>query len=68
MTGNEGNIVAQGPEFFGDGGNQGGMVAAREIGAADGALEQDIAHKGQLQVTVIKHHMAGGMAGAVKHL
>ena len=41
------------------------MVAHREIGAADRALEQDIADDRQLRCRVMEHDMAGRVARAM---
>jgi len=44
------------------------MVALREIGAANAASKQHIAHIGVAVLRIKKHHMAGRVAGAVQHL
>ncbi len=44
------------------------MVAAREVGAADRAAEQDIPHLGEPRLAMEEDHMAGRVAGAVDHL
>lgn len=41
------------------------MIAFWEIGAANAALEQDVADKGELSGIVIDHDMAGRVAGAM---
>ena len=43
------------------------MIAAGKVRAADRALEQNIADKGELPTGMEEHHMAGGVTGAVTH-
>ena len=43
-------------------------IAAREVGAADGALEQHVADLGEPRLAVEEDHMAGRVAGAVVDL
>ena len=49
-------IVAQWQNLLLDGADQMPMVAAAQIGAADGAFEQHIAHEGKALGFVEKHH------------
>ena len=65
MAGHEGDILAQGPELAGDGGDQLGIAAAGEVGAAYGALEQDVPDLGEAGLAMEEDHMARGVAGAV---
>jgi hypothetical protein len=68
VAGNEFDIVAQRPELAPDRIDQGLVVAARKIGAADAAGEQHVADQGQLRRRVEEHHMARRVAGGVQHL
>ena len=68
MPGNEGHVVAQGPELLGNRIDQILMIAARKIGATDRSLKQDIAHHGQSGRLMIENHMTGRMAGTVDHV
>ena len=55
MAGNEGHIVAQRPELLGDRVDQVLVVAHRKIGAPDAALEEHVAHHGELARAVEEH-------------
>ncbi|ABC32391.1 hypothetical protein HCH_05738 [Hahella chejuensis KCTC 2396] len=44
------------------------MVAFRKISAADGAIEQNVAHQRQPRALMEKNHMSGRMSRAVQHL
>lgn len=61
MPGDKGNIIAEGPELFNDRFYQCGVVATREIGAADGSLEQHIPDLGDTRRLVKKDHVPRGM-------
>ncbi len=64
---NKGYVVIQGQQLVLDGLNQGVVIPLGEIGAADGAVEQYIAHDHQLGFRLIEHHMAGGVSRAVAY-
>ena len=68
MTRNELHLVAQRKQFFADGVNQGGMIAARKVGPPDGSGKKHIANSCEPCITMKEHNVAGGMAGAVDHL
>ena len=65
VAGDEGGVVAQRPEPPGDRVDQVLMVAHREIGAADRALEQDVADDRELRGGMVEDDMAGRVAGAM---
>ena len=67
VAGDEGGVVAQGPELFADGADQGVMIAAGRIRTADGALKQHIADKGHFVFGAMKNDMARGMTGTMAH-
>ena len=54
VAGDELDIVAERPEALADGADQGGVVAAREVGAADRALEQHVADDRQMRGRVME--------------
>lgn len=64
----EGHVVAQWQQLGLDRVDQVGVVALREVGAADAAGKQHIAHEGMAGAFVEEHHVAGRVAGAVQHL
>src|SRR5690606_33115031 len=68
VPGHEGHVIAERPELAGDRANQGGVIAAREVGAADRALEQHVADDREPRLAMEEHHMPGRVAGAVQHL
>src|SRR5438132_1321808 len=65
VAGHELDIVAERPEASGDRLDQLGVVAAREIRPPDGALEQHVAHLGELRLAVEEDHMARRVPRAV---
>src|SRR5262245_56892011 len=65
---NESNIVAERHELGLDRGDQGLMIAARNVAAADRAAEQHVADDRKALVGVEQHDTAGRMAGAVQDL
>lgn len=68
VAGDEDRGVTHGPQALHDAGDQGAVVALREIGAANGAGKQHITHKSAACVGRIKHHMTRRVAGAVTHM
>src|SRR5690606_41311600 len=44
------------------------MVAARKIGAANGAGKNHVTNPGHLCLRLVEHHMPGRVAGAVDHV
>ena len=44
------------------------VITHGEIGSANRARKEHIAYPGELGLAVQKHHMAGGVAGAMNHL
>src|SRR5690606_35196065 len=64
----EGDVIAQRPQLAGDGGDQVGVVAAREIRPADRAAEQHVADLGEARLAVEEHYMARGVARTVDNL
>ena len=67
MAGDEGDIIAQREELFADAGNQRVKVAARKIGAPDGAGKEHVADLRKTRFFVIKGHVPGRVAGRVQH-
>ena len=65
MPWNKHGLIAHRPQAPDDAGNQRVVLALRQIGAANGAGKQHIAHKSTTNFGRMKHHMAGRMAGAV---
>ena len=65
MPRHEHSRVAERPEPPGDRVDQVLMVAHREVGAADRALEQHVADTGELRFGMVEHDMARRVAGAV---
>lgn len=68
MSGDELDIVTQGPEAFLYGMDQGVVIAFRKIGPSDGSTEQYVADDGETGPGLKKYNMAGGMAGAMMHI
>src|SRR6185369_7799582 len=68
VTRHEADVVAQRPEPRGDRLDQLGVVAAREVGAPDRALEKHVADLGEPRLAVEEDHMPGRVAGAVVDL
>ena len=67
MAGDEHRCIAHGPQPLGDGGDQLLVVALGEIGAANAAGKQHIAHEGPADLRRMEHHMSRCVAGAVAH-
>ena len=65
MAGDEGGVAAHRPKPLGNRIEQILVIAAREIGAADRALEQDVADDRQLRFGMVEDDMARRVAGAV---
>ncbi len=65
MTGYEADIIPQRPESLSDGTQQGLVVAAGEVGSANGTLEQYVANLGDPALPMKKYDMAWGMAWTV---
>jgi len=68
VPGNEADIVSQREEFFADGIEQFPLIAARKIGAADGAPEEHVTDHGQARVGGVENHMPGRMPRCVDDL
>lgn len=68
MSGDEAHIVAQREECLLDRVDQVPMIAARKIGATDGALKEYVAHLGQTLTSMEEHHMPWCMTRAMQHL
>src|SRR5271154_2251500 len=68
VTGHESYVIAQRPKLLGDRGDQVREAAARKVGAADRAGEEDVANLGEPGLAVEEDHVAGGVAGAVVDL
>ena len=58
MAGHELHVIAERPEFVGYRADQVFVVAAREVCAADRALEQYVADEGDLCICVVDHDVA----------
>ena len=68
MTGHKNRGVAHRPQALLDAIDQVLVIALGEIGAADAARKQNIAHKSALRLWRVKHHMARRMSWAMAHL
>ena len=68
MTGNEGDIVAQGEQAFLDRSEQGFVIATREIRPSNRALEQDVSDLGQPARCVEEDDMTRGVARAMQYV
>ncbi len=68
MARDETHVVSQGQQFFVNRLQQGGMIAPREIGAADGTPEQNVSHQRQTFPPMEIDHVARRMPRAVQHL
>jgi len=66
MAGNEFHLVPEREELFPDRANEGRVVSPREIGAADGPLEEHIPHLQQLARPVEESHMPRRMPWAMQ--
>jgi predicted Zn-dependent protease len=64
----EHRVVTHGPKPLGDAVDQGVMVAAGEIGAADAAGEQHVTHEAALRFLGEEHHVPRRVAWAMPHL
>ena len=67
MAADELHVVAQRQQFLMDRSDQRGVVAIGEIGAANAAAKQHIAHNGQPHCLADKNHMARRVPGAMQH-
>src|ERR1051325_7548056 len=65
MAGNEMHVVSQRPEFLGDGRDQLGVIAAREVRASDRAPEHDIAYEGDFRLLLEEDDVARCVAWAM---
>lgn len=54
MTGNKGNILSQGPEFFRDRPDQRIVIAKGKVSATDRALKQQVADNGEFRRPIEK--------------
>ncbi len=68
MSGDETHIVTQREEFLLDRVDQVPMIAARKVGATDGALKEYVAHLGQTLAGMEEHHMPRCVTRAMEHL
>ena len=68
VAADEADVVAERQQLFLDRGDQRGVVAARQVGAADRAAKQHVADMGEFGGAVVVDDMAGRMAGAMQHL
>jgi hypothetical protein len=67
MSRDEHHVIAQRPQFSTDGIDQGVVIPAREIGAADRTLKQHIAHQRKAYTAMEKDQMARSVAGAMQN-
>src|SRR4051794_32935815 len=63
MAADEADIIAEWQQLFGDRADQGSMAAARQVGAADRAIEQHVANVSEAHFAMEEHHAARRMAG-----
>jgi hypothetical protein len=68
VTRNEAHVVTHGPETIDNGAQKRCVIAAREVGAADRAPEEDVAHDGEPALCLKKHNVAGRVPRAVHDL
>jgi len=68
VPGDEHRVVAHGPKPLPDAADELGVVALGEIGAADAAGEQHVAHEGALRLHGMKHHMPRRVTRAVANV
>ncbi len=64
----EHRLIAHGPQALRDAVDQLLVVALGEVGAADAAGKQHVAHKSAVDLRCMKHHMARRVARAVAHV
>src|ERR1700756_3277629 len=68
VTADETDVVAERQQFFGDRADQRGMAAARQIGAADRAVEQHVADMGETHLLVEEDYAARRMTRAMENV
>src|SRR6516164_11776104 len=68
VAADEADIVAERQQLFGDRPDQGLVIAAGQIGAADRAVEQDIADMGEAHLLVEEHDAAWRVSGTVQYV
>ncbi len=68
MAAYEADVVAQRQQLFLDRSDKGFVVAPRQIGAADRAVEQDVADMGEFCRAIVEHDMPRRMTRTVQHL
>jgi drug/metabolite transporter (DMT)-like permease len=65
VTGQKGDVIAEGKELLPDGGNERAVIAPGEVGAPDRAAKDHIADDREARGRVIEDDMARRVAGAV---
>ncbi len=65
MAGEDAGFVGQGQDLLADAADQGGVVAAGQVGAANTAPEDDIAAEEQIFPRAVEEHVAGRMTRRV---
>src|SRR3954464_6782081 len=68
VAADEADVIAERQQLVLDRTDQGGMAAAGQVGAADRAVEQDVADMREAQAPIEKDDAAGRVAGAVQDL
>src|SRR6516165_8458774 len=66
MAANETDVVAKRQQLFLDRPDQGRVAAARQVGAPDRTVEQDVADMGEAQLLAEIDHAARRMTGAMQ--
>src|SRR5690606_14245059 len=68
MATQKANIIAKWQKLFLNGANKRCVIAAGQIGTANGAIEQNITDDRKTRFWIEKDHMAGRMARTMKHI
>src|SRR5690554_6790705 len=68
MAGNKGDVIAEREQACADRADQLGMIAPREITAANGTGKEHITHHGKTGFGLYEYHMTRGVARAVQYV
>jgi len=66
VPGDEDRVITHGPKALLDAADELGVFALWKVGAANAAGKQHVAHKRALCLRAVKHHVAGGVVGALR--
>ena len=67
MAGYEQRVVTHGPQASGDAVNELFVISLGQVGTANRASKQHIAHKRQVLLGCVEHHMPRGVARTMPH-